>query len=108
MCIQDPPNGALECKVDGVARMTVVTISAPALMTDESGVMTLTCDAELVSVARGGPSFFNATGIVEEVAEEVVVCDEDSGVSLYIDDVRGCPSPMTSAINQSNCHWQSS
>ena len=40
--IQDPPNGALECEVDGVATTTVVTITAPVLMTDERGVMSLT------------------------------------------------------------------
>ena len=94
--MQDPPNGALECKVDGVATTTVVTITAPAVMTDESGVMTLTYDAELVSMTRGGPTLFNASAPVEDVMEEVVVCDEDSGASLYIDDVSSptCPSPM--------------
>ena len=94
VCIQDPPNGALECKMDGVARTTVVIISALAVMTDETGVMTLTYDAELVSMTRGGPTAANMTAAAEDVKEEVVVCDEDSGVSLYIDDVGGCPSPM--------------
>ena len=98
VCIQDPPNGALECKMDGVARTTVVIISALAVMTDETGVMTLTYDAELVSMTRGGPTAANMTAAAEDVKEEVVVCDEDSGVSLYIDDVGGCPSPMYSTL----------
>ena len=93
--MQDPPNGALECKVNGVATTTVVTITAPAVMTDESGVMTLTYDAELVSMTRGGPTLFNASAPVEDVMEEVVVCDEDSGVSLFIDNAStGCPPPL--------------
>ena len=97
VCIQDPPNGALECKVDGVATTTVVTITAPVMMTDETGVTTLTYDAELVSMTRGGPTAANMTAAAEDVAEEVVVCDENSGVSLFIDDAPAapsCPSPM--------------
>ena len=86
--------------MDGVARTTVVTITAPVLVTaDESGVMTLTYDAVLVSMTRGGPTAANMTAPAEAVMEEqVVVCDETSGVSLYIDDVSStdCPSPMKS------------
>ena len=100
VCVQDPPNGALECMVDGVARTTVITITAPVLVTaDESGVVTLTYDADLVSMTRGGPTAANMTAPAEAVMEEqVVVCDETSGVSLYIDDVSStdCPSPMFS------------
>ena len=85
--------------MDGVARTTVITITAPVLVTaDESGVMTLTYDAVLVSMTRGGPTAANMTAPAEAVMEEqVVVCDETYGVSLYIDDVSstGCPSPMT-------------
>ena len=97
--MQDPPNGALECKVDGVATTTAVTITAPAVMTDESGVMTLTYDAELVSMMRGGPTIANMIASAEVVSEEeVVLCDEGSGVSLFIDDLSttDCPSPMSS------------
>ena len=100
LCIQDPPNGALSCKVDGAATTTVVTITAPVMTTDESGVMTLTYDAEVVSMTRGGPTAANMTAAAEDVTEEVVVCDEDSGASLYIDDVSSsasCPSPMLDA-----------
>ena len=89
--IQDPPNVALSCEVDGVATTTVITITAPVMTDDESGVMTLTYDAELVSMTRGSPSLFNDTAPVEDVADEVVVCDEDSGVSLFIDDVGVVP-----------------
>ena len=101
--LQDPPNGALECEVDGVATTTVITIASPVLMTDESGVTTLTYDAELVSMVRGGgPTAANMTAPAEAVTEEeVVMCDEDSGVSLFIDDVKtsaqDCPSPMAPA-----------
>ena len=101
MRLQVPPNGALECVVDGVATTTVITITAPVLMADETSglVMTLTYDAALVSMVRGGgPSLFNTTAAVETVTEEhVVVCDDGSGVSLYIDDVSSteCPSPMS-------------
>ena len=49
-------------------------------------------------MTRGGPTAANMTAAAEDVAEEVVVCDEDSGVSLYIDDVGGCPSPMLSTL----------
>ena len=86
--------------MDGVARTTVITITAPVLVTaDESGVSTLTYDAALVSMTRGGPTAANMTAPAEAVMEEqVVVCDETSGVSLYIDDVSStdCPSPMKS------------
>ena len=85
--------------MDGVARTTVVTITAPVLVTaDESGVMTLTYDAVLVSMTRGGPTAANMSAPAEEMAEEqVIVCDEGSGVSLYIDDVSTpkCPPPMS-------------
>ena len=67
---------------------------------DESGVETLTYDAALVSMTRGGPTAANMTAPAEAVMEEqVVVCDETYGVSLYIDDVSTpeCPSPMSSA-----------
>ena len=100
ICLQDPPNGALECEVDGVATTTVITITAPVLMIDESGVMTLTYDAAYVSMTRGGPTIAKRTAPAEAVMEEqVVVCDENSGVSLYIDDVSStdCPSPMSPA-----------
>ena len=97
LCGQDPPNGALECKVDGVARTTVVTITTPVLMTDESGVVTLKSDAALVRMTRGGPTAANMTAATEDVADEVFVCDNTSSVSLFIDDAPGgCPSPMTS------------
>ena len=100
VCKQDPPNGALSCKMDGVATTTVITITNPEMMTDERGVMSLTYDADLVSMTRGGPTAANMTAPAEEMAEEqVIVCDEGSGVSLYIDDVSTpeCPSPMSSA-----------
>ena len=97
LCGQDPPNGALECKVDGVARTTVVTITTPVLMTDESGVVTLKYDAALVRMTRGGPTAANMTAATEDVADEMLVCDDNSSVSLFIDDAPGgCPSPMTS------------
>ena len=46
-CLQDPPNGALECEMDGIAITTVITITTPVLMmmmmmNDESGVKSLT------------------------------------------------------------------
>lgn len=100
--IQDPPNGALECKVNGVATTTVITITAPVLMTDESGAMTLDYDVELVGMTRGGPTVFNTTASAETVDEKELVCDEGSGVSLYIDSVTStsCPSPMFSSYLQ--------
>ena len=102
---QDPPNGALECKVDGVARTTVVTIASPVVMTDESGVTTLTYEAALVSMVRGGgptATAANMTAPAEAVIEEeVVVCDDEYAVSLFIDTVtsssKDCPSPMAPA-----------
>ena len=96
--VQDPPNAELVCKVNGVATTTAVTITAPVLMTDETGAMTLTYDVELLRMARGGPTVFNTSALVEPVNDEELVCDEDSGVSLFIDNVAGgCPSPMTSS-----------
>ena len=90
---QDPPNGALECKVDGVARTTVVTIASPVVMTDESGMTTLTYEAALVSMVRGGgptATAANMTAPVEAVIEEEgVVCDDEYAVSLFIDSA-GC------------------
>ena len=83
--LQDPPNAALECKVNGVATTTVITITAPVLMTDESGAMTLDYDVELVGMTRGGPTVFNTTASAESVDEEELVCDDGSGVSLFID-----------------------
>ena len=99
LCVQVPPNGALECKVDGVARTTVVTITTPVLMTDESGAVTLTYDAEIVRMVRGGPTALNMTAPAEAVTkEQMLVCDNTSSVSLFIDDAPGgCPSPMTSS-----------
>ena len=102
LCVQVPPNGALECKVDGVARTTVVTITTPVLMTDESGAVTLTYDAEIVRMVRGGPTALNMTAPAEAVIEEeVVVCDDEYAVSLFIDTVtsssKDCPSPMAPA-----------
>ena len=102
---QDPPNGALECKVDGVARSTVVTIASPVVMTDESGMTTLTYEAALVSMVRGGgptATAANMTAPAEAVIEEeVVVCDDEYAVSLFIDTVtsssKDCPSPMAPA-----------
>lgn len=41
-CLQDTPNGALECGMNGIAITTVITITTPVLMNDESGVVTLT------------------------------------------------------------------
>ena len=102
---QDPPNGALECKVDGIARTTVVTIASPVVMTDESGMTTLTYEAALVSMVRGGgptATAANMTAPAEAVIEEeVVVCDDEYAVSLFIDTVtsssKDCPSPMAPA-----------
>ena len=109
MCVsvQDPPNAELVCKVNGVVTTTAVTITAPALMTGESGAMTLTYDVELLRMTRGGPSVFNTSALVEPVNDEALVCDDGTGVSLFIDDVGGCPSPMTSTINPnlSNIAW---
>ena len=55
---------------------------------------------------RGGPTAVNMSAPAEAMAkEEVVMCDEGSGVSLYIDDVSTseCPSPMSSAGNPLVC-----
>ena len=100
--LQDPPNGALECKVDGVATTTVITITAPVLMTDESGAMTLDYDVELVGMTRGGPTVFNTTASAESVDEEELVCDDGSGVSLFIDSVTptSCAPSMVSSFFQ--------
>ena len=100
--LQDPPNAALECEVNGVATTTVITITAPVLMTDESGAMTLDYDVELVGMTRGGPTLFNTTASAESVDEEELVCDDGSGVSLYIDSVTptSCESPMVSSLLQ--------
>ena len=100
--LQDPPNGALECEVNGVATTTVITITAPVLMTDESGAMTLAYDVEFVGMTRGGPTLFNTTASAESVDEEELVCDDGSGVSLYIDSVTStsCASPMVSSLVQ--------
>ena len=101
MCVQVPPNGALECKVDGVARTAVVTISAPLLMTDASGMMTLTYKADVIGMTRGGPTPFNLTSSAEDVSvEEVHVCDDTNDVSLYIDSFGKavCVSPMLSSL----------
>ena len=102
--LQDPPNGALECKVNGVATTTVITITAPVLMTDESGAMTLDYDVELVGMTRGGPTVFNTTASAESVDDGELVCDDGSGVSLYIDNAApdSCPSPMTSCLPSTN------
>ena len=103
MCVQVPPNGALECRVDGAARTAVVTITAPVMMTDESGMMTLTYEANVIGMTRGGPTPFNLTSAAEDVrVEEVLVCDDTNEVSLYIDSVgttSGCASPMVSSIS---------
>merc|ERR1712054_7885 len=72
---EDPPNGALECKVNGVATTTVIIITAPVLMTDEIGAMSLDYDVELVGMTRGGPTVFNTTASAESVDEEELVCD---------------------------------
>ena len=98
VCVQDPPNAALECEVDGVPTATAITISAPVLMTDETGAMTLTYNAEFVSMTRGGPNPLNSTASAEDVVEEELICDDDSSVSLFIDSyvpASSCPSPMS-------------
>ena len=100
--LQDPPNAALECEVNGVATTTVITITAPVLMTDESGAMTLDYDVELVGMTRGGPTLFNTTASAESVDEEELVCDDDSGVSLYIDSV----TPTSCAPSMSSSYFQ--
>ena len=95
---QVPPNAELVCKVNGVATTTAVTIAAPVLVMDESEGMTLMYDVELLRMARGGPSIFNATAQAEPIDDEVLVCDEGIGVSLFIDDAPGgCPSPMSTS-----------
>ena len=102
MCAQDPPNAALECEVDGMATTTIVTITMPALSTTNDGMMTLTYEANVVGITRGGPTPFNLTSAAEDVrVEEVLVCDDTNEVSLYIDSVgttSGCASPMVSTI----------
>ena len=100
--VQDPPNGALECKVDGVATTTVVTIGSPVLMMDEIGVLTLTYESELVGMTRGGFTLINATAVAETVFDEaVVICDEGTDVSLFIDSATnyGCPGDMIACSN---------
>ena len=101
MCVQVPPNGALECRVDGAARTAVVTITAPVMMTDESGMMTLTYEANVIGMTRGGPTPFNLTSAAEDVGfDEVFVCDDTNDVSLYIDSFGKavCVSPMRSSL----------
>ena len=104
--VQDPPNAELVCKVNGVATTTAVTLTAPVLMTDdESGAMRLTYDVELLSMARGGPTVFNATVPAETIDEEELECDDGTGVSLFIDTAPSssqttdmcplCPSPTS-------------
>ena len=63
-------------------------------MTDERGAVTLTYDAELVRMVRGGPTAANMTAPAEDVADEILECDDDLAVSLFIDDADECPSPM--------------
>ena len=103
MCAQDPPNAALECEVDGMATTTIVTITMPALSTTNDGMMTLTYEANVVGITRGGPTPFNLTSAAEDIrVEEVLVCDDTNEVSLYIDSVgttSGCASPMVSSIS---------
>ena len=102
MCAQDPPNAALECEVDGMATTTIVTITMPTLSTTNDGMVTLTYEANVVGITRGGPTPFNLTSAAEDVrVEEVLVCDDTNEVSLYIDSVgttSGCASPMVSSI----------
>ena len=97
--IQDPPNSALSCKVDGIATTTVLTITNPVVMTDESGVVALTYNAEPVSMIRGGPSPFDLSVVssLEEVSNGGLMCDAGSAVRLFVDnaaDPGECPSPM--------------
>ena len=101
VCAQDPPNAALECEVDGVATTTIVTITMPVLATTNDGLITLTYEADVIGMTRGGPTPFNLTAEAEDVrVEEVLVCDDTNDVSLYIDSVgstSGCASPMMSS-----------
>merc|ERR1712178_460021 len=63
--------------------------------------MMLEYGAELVSITRGSPNLFNSTVPVEPVSDEVVVCDADTDVSLFIDGVQDeptCASPMLQNI----------
>ena len=86
VCARDPPNAELECKVNGVATTSAVTLSAPVLVpNDESGAMALTYDVELVGMARGGPAVFIASASAETIDEEELMCDDGTGVSLLID-----------------------
>jgi len=100
---EDPPNAALECEVDGMATTTIVTITMPALSTTNDGMMTLTYEANVVGITRGGPTPFNLTSAAEDIrVEEVLVCDDTNEVSLYIDSVgttSGCASPMVSSLS---------
>ena len=102
VCAQDPPNAALECEVDGVATTTIVTITMPVLSTTNDGMMTLTYEADVIGMTRGGPTPFNLTSSAEDVSvEEVLVCDDTNDVSLYIDSVgttSECASPMVSSL----------
>ena len=101
VCAQDPPNAALECEVDGVATTTVVTVTMPTLSTTNDGMVTLTYEANVVGMTRGGPTPFNLTSSADEDVEELLICDDTSGASLYIDNVArtSCSPPMTSSLS---------
>ena len=86
-----------------MATTMIVTITMPVLSTTNDGMMTLTYEANVVGITRGGPTPFNLTSAAEDVrVEEVLVCDDTNEVSLYIDSVgttSGCASPMVSSIS---------
>ena len=86
--VQDPPNAALVCEVDGVTTTTAVTLTSPSLSMDDDGMMAISYGAETISMMRGGPSALNATApAAEAVIAETLVCDDDSIVSLFVDSV---------------------
>lgn len=91
--VQDPPNGALVCRVDGVTTTTTITLSFPTLSTDEDGLATLVYDTSVLSARRGGHFFFgssaNTTTGNEEMSAEMLMCDDGAVVSLFIDGSKG-------------------
>ena len=106
--VQDPPNAALVCEVDGVTTTTAVTLTSPSLSMDDDGMMAISYGAETISMMRGGLSALNATATAAEaVIAETLVCDDDSIVSLFVDSVPGerntaCVPPMSSEYTAEN------